>query len=209
MKTKPLTFLLALTNPKVLYDRNEVLSKLCPIPSESGVYAWYFRDIPNNVPLDKCISKDSLTLLYVGISPNKVSKPNSKQDIKKRIKMHYQGNAEGSTLRKTLGILLSGKSQFPLRRVGSGNRKTFTHLGEQWLDNWMERNAFVCWQTHPQPEKLEEEMIKTLSLPLNIKGNDDHIFASELNRLRKEATRTARELPTFIEDKGQSRRKKS
>ena len=53
MKTKPFTFLLALTNPKVLYDRNEVLSKLCPIPSESGVYAWYFRDIPNNVPLDK------------------------------------------------------------------------------------------------------------------------------------------------------------
>ena len=77
----------------------------------------------------------------------------------------------------------------------------------------MERNAFVCWQTHPSPEKLEEEMIKTLSLPLNIKGNDDHIFANddhifaiELNRLRKEATRMARELPIFIEDKGQSRR---
>ena len=89
MKTKSLTFLLALTNPKVLYDRNEVLSKLCPIPSESGVYAWYFRDIPNNVPLDKCITKNSLTLLYVGISPNKVSNPDSKQDIKKRIKTHY------------------------------------------------------------------------------------------------------------------------
>ena len=71
----------SLTNPKVLYDRNAVLSKPCPIPPESGVYAWYFRDIPNNVPLDKCITKDSLTLLYVGISPNKVSKPNSKQDI--------------------------------------------------------------------------------------------------------------------------------
>ena len=55
----------SLTNPKVLYDRNAVLSKLCPIPPESGVYAWYFRDIPNNVPLDKCITKDSLTLLYL------------------------------------------------------------------------------------------------------------------------------------------------
>ena len=26
---------------------------------------------------------------------------------------------------------------------------TFTHLGEQWLDQWMEENAFVCFFQMP------------------------------------------------------------
>ena len=79
--------------------------------------------------------KDEKTLLYAGISPKD---ENSKQNLRKRITNHFRGNAEGSTLRLTLGTLLSRESDFPLRRVGSGNRKTFTHLGEQWLDKWMD-----------------------------------------------------------------------
>ncbi len=38
---------------------------------------------------------------------------------------HYAGNAEGSTLRKTLGCLLADELGIELRRVGSGTRKTF------------------------------------------------------------------------------------
>ena len=124
----------SLTSPSHLYTRAEVLSKPSPVPSASGVYAWFFKEIPGIVPTDGCVTKDGLTLLYVGISPKNES---SSQNIRKRIKSHYQGNAEGSTLRLTLGVLLEGKSGFPLRRVGSGKKKdrfTLTHLGEQWLD---------------------------------------------------------------------------
>jgi hypothetical protein len=162
-----------LTNPPLLYSRSAVLNKPCPVPQKPGVYAWYFKEIPGQVPTEGCITKDGLTLLYVGISP---SKKNSKQNLRKRITYHYWGNPEGSTLRRSLGVLLTEQSGFPLRRVGTGKRMTFTHLGEQWLDNWMEENAFVYWVKHPAPWELEEEIIGTLSLPLNIKGNKDQLF---------------------------------
>jgi hypothetical protein len=195
----------SLTNPSIFYSRSAVLAKPSPIPMESGVYAWFFKEIPGITPTDECVTKDGLTLLYVGISPDKVGKPNSKQNLRKRITNHYRGNAEGSTLRRSLGILLTDKSDFPLRRVGSGERMTFTHLGEQWLDKWMEENAFVCWVKHDEPWELEDELLGTLSFPLNIKGNRNHLFADELSRLRKEAVKNARERAVAKEDNQQRR----
>ena len=196
--------LTTLTKPPLLFSRSAVLSKPCPVPQDWGVYAWFFKEIPDNVPTDMCMSKDGLTLLYVGISPDRVTKPNSRQNLRKRITNHYRGNAEGSTLRRSLCVLLAEQSDFPLRRVGTGKRMTFTHLGEQWLDNWMEENAFVCWVKHPAPWEQEEELLGLLSLPLNIQGND-HIFADELNRLRKQAIRLAKEMPVANEYSQQRR----
>ena len=192
----------SLTSPSHLYTRAEVLSKPCPVPPASGVYAWFFKEIPGIVPTDGCITKDGLTLLYVGISPKNES---SGQDIRKRIKTHhYKGNAEGSTLRLTLGVLLAKESGFPLRRVGSGKRMTFTHIGEQWLDAWMQENALVCWMEHADPGAIEEKILKTISLPLNLQGNQSHPFWAELGDLRKEAKRRAREEPIEPET-GQTR----
>ena len=85
-------------------------------------------------PLDKCIKRDDLHLLYVGISPNKpqrIGNP-SKQNLRLKIKDHCQGNAESSTLKLTLGCLLSNKLGIELRRVGKGRRMTF-HDGEDIL----------------------------------------------------------------------------
>jgi len=89
--------------------------------------------------------------------------------------------------------------------VGSGRRMTFTQLGEQWLDNWMEENAFVCWVKFSAPWELEEELLGTLSLPLNIKGNKDQLFADNLSQMRKQAIRMARELPVTHEVNQQRR----
>jgi hypothetical protein len=191
----------SLTSPSHLHTRAEVLSKPSPVPSASGVYAWFFKEIPEIVPTDGCVTKDGLTLLYVGISPKNES---SSQNIRKRIKSHYQGNAEGSTLRLTLGVLLAGKSGFPLRRVGSGKRMTLTHIGEQWLDTWMQENALVCWMEHPDPYAMEKEILQALSLPLNLQDNQAHPFWAELSDLRKEAKRSAREEP-IADETGQQR----
>ena len=57
---------------------------------------------------------------------------------------HYRGNAEGSTLRKTLGCLLADHLGIDLRRVDSGTRRTFGD-GEAALSQWMAGNAFVSW----------------------------------------------------------------
>jgi hypothetical protein len=184
-----------LITPDRLYSRQEILSKPSPIPEISGVYGWFFKDVPPFVLTEGCIRHQNMTLLYIGISPDKKNKPQSRQHLKKRITNHYAGNAEGSTLRRSLGILLTPESHYPLRRVGSGRRMTFTHNGEQWLDAWMEKNAYVFWVEHETPWELEEDLLSALSLPLNIQGNRSHPFAIELNRLRKEAIHNARELP--------------
>jgi len=185
-----------LTVPHRLYARDESLVRDSPLPSESGVYAWYFKEIPPQVPLDNCVEHDGLHLLYIGISPSKPprqGKPSS-QNLRKRVKQHYSRNAEGSTLRLTLGCLLSEKLGLELRRVGSGKRITF-HEGEDKLSEWMRDNAFVTWIVHPEPWKLEEYAIKNLSLPLNLRDNEKHPFHRTLTSVRRQAKRIARAKP--------------
>ena len=115
----------SLLRPQRLYSRAEFFTNPCPVPAKRGVYAWYFSEIPPGVPTSGCVTFDGHTLLYIGISPKNDS---SSQNLRKRIRHHYGGNAEGSTLRLTLGVLLAERSEFPLRRVGSGSRMTLTHL---------------------------------------------------------------------------------
>lgn len=182
----------SLTTPLFLCSRSAVLSKPSPVPTERGLYAWFFKEIPGITPVDGCVVKDNLTLLYLGISPKNET---SKANLRKRITYHYRGNAEGSTLRQTLGVLLADESDYPLRRVGSGKRMTFTHLGECWLDEWMEENAYVCWVTHPKPWEIEADIIESFSLPLNIQDNRHHPFSQTLSEMRRQAKRIARETP--------------
>ena len=85
-------------------------------------------------------------------------------------------------MRLTLGVLLEKNSNFQLRRVGSGKRMTFTHLGEQWLDEWMSDNAFVCWVENNKPWEIEKRIFNTVSLPLNIQDNDHHQFSKTLSK---------------------------
>lgn len=186
----------AIRRPLRLFGREEILAAPCPAPAARGAYGWWFRSIPPGVPTDGCETHDGLTLLYVGISPKNAA---SQENLKKRLTYHFRGNAEGSTLRLSLGVLLAGISDFPLRRVGSGTRMTFTHLGEQWLDAWLAQNAFVCWVEHDQPWKLEERLIKELSLPLNLQGNTEHIFHPRLSALWASAKAAARALPIASE----------
>ncbi|MGH9586537.1 MAG: GIY-YIG nuclease family protein [Acidobacteriaceae bacterium] len=53
------------------------------------------------MPTDGCIVREGATLLYVGIAPSK--KPESKENVRTRLRYHFRGKAEGSTLRQSLG----------------------------------------------------------------------------------------------------------
>lgn len=181
-----------LIHPNRLWSRTEVLCKESPVPRENGLYAWYFKDVPH-VPVEDCVKSNGKVLLYSGISPSappKNGKPPSKQNLWSRVRYHFRGNAEGSTLRLTLGVLLG----LELRRVGSGTRMTFAN-DEDTLSNWLEENAFVTWITDPEPWNLETKMIGTYSLPLNLAQNKSHPFHSKLSRLRSEAKEAARAKP--------------
>ena len=82
---------------------------------------------------------------------------------------------------------------------------TFTHLGECWLDEWMEENAFVCWVEHPTPWEVEGQIISELSLPLNLQDNLNHPFHQTLTEMRKKAKQNARDLPVAQEGNQQRR----
>lgn len=183
--------------PGRLWSRIEVLASPSPVPREPGVYAWYFREIPPGVPTAGCHRCGDLTLLYIGIAPKAPPKNGarpSSQRLVDRVRYHYRGNAEGSTLRLTLGCLLSETLGIELRRVGSGKRMTFAD-GEGVLSGWMAENAFVTWVVDPAPWVLEERLIAGLSLPLNLDMNGGHSFGANLLDLRRRAKRMAKEMP--------------
>ena len=185
-----------LLRPEKLWTREEVLSRPCPVPNAAGVYAWFFCSCPDGVPTEGCVKIGGMTLLYVGISP-KAPPANgtpSRQTLRTRIRYHYRGNAEGSTLRLTLGCLPSHSISIELRRVGSERRMTFG-AGERLLNDWLTRNARVVWLTCDEPCRVEEELIRSVSLPLNLDQNRHHGFHAELTEKRRAAKAMARELP--------------
>lgn len=180
-----------------LHTRDEVLAKPSPLPSSSGVYGWWFRELPTTLDTTACVKRNGLTLLYTGISPRKPpanGRPPSKETLRSRVTYHYTGNAEGSTLRKTLGCLLALELGIELRRVGSGKRITFID-GEQTLSTWMGANALVGWLVHPEPWILEQQLIGTIDVPLNLDGNRHNRFHPELTAARAAAVARARSLP--------------
>jgi hypothetical protein len=184
-------------SPERLWRRHEVLTRPSPIPAVPGVYGWWFRQLPAPMDVSGCHQADGLTLLYTGISPKQPprnGRPASKGQLRQRIVTHYAGNAEGSTLRKTLGCLLAAELGIQLRRVGSGSRRTFVD-GEQRLSQWMGEHAYVSFAPHERPWELEERLIELLDLPLNLNGNSRNTFHVELTRVRRDAVTTANALP--------------
>ncbi|MFE1288126.1 GIY-YIG nuclease family protein [Streptomyces sp. NPDC058751] len=175
----------ALTEPDRLWSAREVLSRPSPVPAAAGVYGWHFEQAPSADLAAGC-------LLYVGIAPRYMANRTSTQNLRKRVRYHYRGNAAGSTLRLTLGCLLG----IELRRVGrSGTRMTFGKTGEAALSRWMAENARVCWIEHDEPWTLESELISRLDLPLNLDQNRRNRFHSRLTEARSQARLRARELP--------------
>jgi hypothetical protein len=186
-----------LLQPPRLWARDEVLAKPCPVPSEAGVYAWYFREPPSDdIDLSRCHGVDGVHLLYAGISPKRPSGSGkaSAQNLRKRITYHHRGNAEGSTLRLTLGCLLSERLGIQLRRVGSGKRRTFAD-GEATLSDWMTANALVCWLATADAWDVESELIRSVDLPLNLDQNKHNPFHAKLTAARAECKKRADELP--------------
>ncbi len=187
-----------LLSPKRVYVREEAMSRTSMVPARSGVYAWYFDQVPLGVPTDGCRVGEFGTLLYVGIAPKAPpvngARP-SRQHLRQRVGYHFGGNAYGSTLRLTLGCHLAQHLGIELRRVGSGTRLTFTKEGEARLSEWMGAHARVAFVLDDEPWKLEHELIKREVLPLNIADNAHSPHYLSLRALRDQHKKRARELP--------------
>ncbi|MHA6522939.1 GIY-YIG nuclease family protein [Tessaracoccus sp. G1721] len=189
----------ALLAPARLTSRAEALARSTPLPAQSGVYAWYFDAPPPGVPTDGVHSSEFGHLFYVGIAPREQRRSDSrpsKQDLRKRIRNHFRGNASGSTLRLTLGSLLAGELGLQLRRVGNAERLTFGD-GEAALSSWMAEHARVCWYVDPTPWAIESELLSEFVLPLNLDQNRHGGFHATLSASRHAQRQAARSLPVL------------
>ena len=188
-------------SPARVYSRDEVRvkSKECPIPSESGAYAWFFDQVPPGVPTDGCRVTEAGTLLYVGItlkSPPADDGPGKGQRLSTRVRAHFTGNAAGSTLRLSLGCHLAARLGIELRRVGTKReRLTFTKAGEAKLSEWMGEHARVAYVVDHQPWLLERKLVADEVLPLNLDGNAHSPHHQALTELRARCRASARALP--------------
>jgi len=132
------------------------------------------------------LARGGATPLYVGISPHNEK---SKATLRNRLRLDFERTAQGSTLRQTLGFLLERDLRTVLRRNCSGS-KAFGKK-ESALSQWMSASAMVAWLEMQKRWTLEGSLLKRVSLPLNIKGNEHHPFCARLKMLRKNALRRA------------------
>jgi GIY-YIG catalytic domain len=192
-----------------LYTASDVAARPCPLPARPGLYAWYFNEPPPHVDTTACHRLDGQCLLYVGISPQAPpanGRRPSSSTLRKRIRTHYFGNASASTLRRTLGCLLTAPLSIQLRRVGSSGRYTFTNPGERQLGQWMARHAFVTWLEVEAPWELERHLLSSgLSLPLNVDGNPCREAVAAVSAVRLRARQLADQLEVIVDSGGPRR----
>ena len=183
-----------------------------PCASLRRVYAFYFNKPPPHIDAKDCHPFNPHKLLYVGIAPKPPplnGRAPSKSHLRQRLRTHYFGNAAGSTLRRTLGCLLSDLLAIQLRRVGSSGRYTFTNPGEQILDDWMRQHAFVTWVETSAPWELEKHLLSSdLRLPLNLDGNPLQEAVAIVRTIRSKARQLADQLDIIIDSGGPRKKAK-
>lgn len=183
--------------------RDEVFAEPSPVPNSPGAFGWWFRTLPADIDVSECERRDGLTLLYLGSSPGPPPASGARpvvQDLHKRIRFHFGGNggdAHGSTLRRTLGLLLAKELGLQLRRVGSGKRQTFAS-GEAVLTQWMAENALVSWAVRPEPWLFEDELVATFEAPLNLNDKTRPLYP-ELTKMRRDAAKRADKMRVLAE----------
>lgn len=171
-----------------LHDPTVLRSQRIIIPAAPGAYGWYFDDAADFVPSGDWIRRNGWTLLYVGITGDSADRwlANRIMDC------HLGGTACNSTMRLSLGCLLSRSLGLKLRRAGEKSFD-FGYDGEKVLTRWITTHARVAWITTPTPADIESEALSNEGhrLLLNIKKNKLNPFRAELKRVRRDAKAAA------------------
>jgi len=155
-------------------------------PKEKGIYGWYFTPGSLPVPSAPYEATEGYELLYVGIAPKDAV---SKSLLRPRLVRHATGDASRSTLRLTVGVLLTEELGLILG-IHQG-RTNWGPDGEARLTRWMNEHARIAWAVDPTPWVAEDELLAAATLALNVDGRSD-AFSTELKDRRTVARRAAR-----------------
>lgn len=183
--------LLPLLRPTTIMPVAKLIDQLDTIPAESGLYGCWFKTLPPQVPSAGCLQVDNWTLLHIGVSPSGHNQKTTRH-LRKRLADHLSGGANRSTLRMSLGCLLSEQLNLRLAPHGASKYLTFG-AGEQRLSHWLQQHTGISWVVHSQPWSIKPDILNRYVLPLNIKAND-HPFVATLKHLREQARLEARKI---------------
>lgn len=140
------------------------------VPALSGNYIFALRKnskLPYiGIPVTYTKFRD-YEVIYVGLASNSLKD----RDIAK----HFNGNAGGSTLRKSLGCLF-GYNLIPRDSHYNSNGKTkFNVTDESKLSDWIKTNLIMFYYPNKEFDSVESRLIQALNPPLNLDKNHNVI----------------------------------
>ncbi|WP_091181073.1 GIY-YIG nuclease family protein [Paramicrobacterium humi] len=155
------------------------------------MYGWWFTPDALPVPHSEYATARGLELLYVGIAPRKPSLAGTESNSRLRdgLTAHSMKDASRSTLRLSLGVLLS--DELGLTLGAYGGRLNWGPASEEKLTRWMLGHARISWVIDDAPWVIEKELLASISLALNLDGRTDG-FAMSLSERRQRFRRDAR-----------------
>jgi len=148
---------------------------------EPGNYLFCLREnskLPEISITPIMLEFEKLKVVYTGITGRSLQSRDSQQ--------HFNGNAEGSTIRKSFGSLFGFKRQFYFNK-GKKKKWKYNASDEMELSIWMKNNLILFFMKAQDYYTIENILINHFNPPLNLKGNKNEInklFRRELKRLR-------------------------
>jgi hypothetical protein len=146
------------------------------LPHAKGLYLITVNDLHNLPEPMRGLQYHYLLnrpIIYVGISNHSLRT--------RDYKIHFNGNARRSTLRKSLGSLMHLE---PAKK--DSNKYKFIISAEVYLSEWMKNHLFLHYHVTDQPGEIEKQLIAELNPPLNIKDNHNAINLEFRKRLIEE-----------------------
>ena len=152
------------------------------VPALPGNYIFVLRKnrkLPNvGIPVTYTKFRE-YEVIYVGLASGSLKD----RDVKK----HFNGNAGGSTLRKSLGCLF-GYNLIPRDSNYNSNGKTkFSATDESKLSGWIKTNLLLFYYPNKDFVNVESRLIQELNPPLNLNKNNNVVnleFRKHLTKLR-------------------------
>jgi hypothetical protein len=165
-----------------LHPAQDVVSNAALGANTRGVYGIFFDrkalllERSGYLEFDKTlpIEVDDHDLLYVGASID---------PLRRRVLAHLTGNSKASSLRMTLGAILT--EELLLDPIAGANRGYYDFgFGEARLSQWIVSTTRIGFYPSDDPYDLERDILRCVPLPLNIDQRKRHRFSRYLLMLR-------------------------
>jgi hypothetical protein len=171
-------------HPVQMYSHTEILDQNTLIPAAEGIFAWYFKQIPENLKSLNLHTHNNLTLAYIDSSPQKPLKDSlsARGNIRKRMIADITGSASTSSIRRSLGCLL--REELNLNSVRLSPRIVNFGEGERDLSGWISENVKFCWLVNETPTEIRDNLISEVQVPLTLSNGKVNDFFDELTKIR-------------------------